>query len=210
MFRSINEHDSIIQARQMDGESFTVPWMSFAEFFTSRISDPLLVHRNFLTYYDDDQQIHRTYTYAEFGALVERVATFLHDRLGLTRGDRVATALFNHDLTVILYFAAWTRGIAVVPINIEEPAEKKHYILEHSEVSAVFCWHDSLDELTSLQSDLPALRHVIALNEKGFLEGKGHVTSGLKQRTPTTARPSPRASRLDDDALIVYTSGTTG
>ena len=210
MFPSINGHDSVGQARQMDGDSFTLPWTSFAEFFTSRISDSLLVHRNFLTYYDDDRQIHRTYTYAEFGTVVGRAATFLHDRLGLTRGDRIATVLFNHDLTVILYFAAWTRGVAVVPINAEEPAEKKRYILEHSEASAVFCWHDFLDEITGLQSELPTLHQVVALNEKGFLEGEPHGKSGLKQGAPTALCLSPRASRLDDDALIVYTSGTTG
>jgi long-chain acyl-CoA synthetase len=210
MYPSIDEYDSIAQARQMDGESFTVPWNSFAEFFSSRISDPILVQRNFLTYYDDDRQIHRTYTYAEFGAVVERTAAFLYQRLGLTRGDRIATVLFNHDLTVILYFAAWTRGIAIVPINAEEPADKKRYILEHSEASAVFCWQDYLEEVTSLQSDLPALRHVIALNEQGFLEGEGHGTNSVKQRTPASPCFSPRVSRLDDHALIVYTSGTTG
>ena len=138
MFPSIDAHDRIAQVRQTDGEAFVLPWTSFAEFFRSRIYDPLLVHRNFLTYYDDDRQIHRIYTYAEFGAVVERTAAVLHDRMGLTLGDRIATVLFNHDLAVILYFAAWTRGIAVVPINAEEPAEKKRYILEQSEASSVF------------------------------------------------------------------------
>ena len=194
----------------MDGEPFALPWISFAEFFRSRIYDPLLVHRNFLTYYDDDREIHCTYSYPEFGAVVEQTAVFLHDRLGLTHGDRVATVLFNHDLTVILYFAAWTRGIAVVPINAEEPAEKKRYILEHSEASAVFCWHEHLDEITSLQSALPALRHIIAVGDSGLCEGEGHVMSGRRQRVPPTSRFAPRISSLDDEALIVYTSGTTG
>src|SRR5947209_6860019 len=119
MSPSIDAHDSIAQARQMDGEPFALPWTSFAEFFRSRIYDPLLVHRNFLTYYDDDRQIHCTYSYAEFGAVVEQTAAFLHDRLALRPGERIATVLFNHDLTVILYFAAWLRRIAVVPINTE-------------------------------------------------------------------------------------------
>jgi long-chain acyl-CoA synthetase len=38
--------------------------------------------------------------------VVERTAAVLHDRMGLTLGDRIATVLFNHDLAVILYFAA--------------------------------------------------------------------------------------------------------
>ena len=194
----------------MDSEPFALPWTSFTEFFRSRIYDPFLVKRNFLTYYDDDRQIHCTYTYAEFGAVVERTAAFLHDRLGLIPGDRIATVLFNHDLTVILYFAAWTRRIVVVPINAEEPAEKKRYILEHSEASAVFCWHDYLDEITSLQSALPALRHVIAVGDDGLCEGEWHVARSERQQAPAASRLWPRTSSLDDDALIVYTSGTTG
>ena len=210
MFPSIDAHDRIAQARQVESESFTYPWISFAEFFLSRICDPLLAHRNFLTYYDDDRQIRRTYTYTEFGAAVDQTAAFLHHRLGLREGDRIATVLFNHDLTVILYFAAWTKGIAVVPINIEEPTEKKRYILEHSEASAVACWHTFLDEIRSLQSDLPVLRHVIAVNENGFLDDEGGTRFRLQGATADASLPAPRAPGLDTVALIVYTSGTTG
>ena len=98
--------ENIVQARQMDVVSPTLPWSSFADFFKSRISDRTLVNRPFLTYYDDDRQLHCTYSYAEFGTVVQRAATFLHDQVGLRRGDRLATILFNHDVTVVLYFAA--------------------------------------------------------------------------------------------------------
>jgi len=210
MFPSIDAHDRIAQVRQTDAEAFALPWTSFAEFFRSRIYDPLLVHRNFMTYYDDDRQIHRTYTYAEFGAVVERTAAVLHDRMGLTLGDRIATVLFNHDLAVILYFAAWTRGIAVVPINAEESAEKKRYILEHSEASSVFCWHDYLNEIMSLQSAMPALRRIVSVGDDGLCEGEWSEARDRRHRAPTASRFGPCTSSLDDEALIVYTSGTPG
>ncbi len=202
--------DNIAQARQMDGVLPTLPWSSFADFFKSRVFDRDLVNRPFLTYYDDDRQLHCTYSYAEFGAVVQRAATFLHDQVGLRRGDRLATVLFNHDVTVVLYFAAWISGITVVPINVEEPTEKKRFILEHSEVSAVCCWQDYLEEVKGLQRDLPALQHVISINDEGFLEGAGHGPRGERGAPPTTSRLMPRASSLDDEAFIVYTSGTTG
>src|SRR5690242_4311361 len=148
----VAEH--IAQARQMDGESQTLPWRSFADFFKSRINDRQLVNRPFLTYYDDDRQLRRTYNYAEFGLAVQQTARFLHERVGLRRGDRLATILFNHDVTVVLYFAAWILGITVVPINVEEPTDKKRFILEHSEASAVCCWYSYLDEVKALQPNL--------------------------------------------------------
>ena len=203
-------HDSIQQARQMEGPPWTPPWPSFAEFFSSRVHHSAVSKRLFLTYYDDERHIHRSYTYAEFAGAVEQAATFLHHRLGLTAGDRIATVLFNHDQTVVLYFAAWTLGLAVVPINVEETVEKKRYILEHSEAVAVCCWPDYLDEVRNLQPDLPALQHVVTVTDEGLGHGEGQGARGQGQRSIPPSRLSPRTSCLENEALIVYTSGTTG
>ncbi|MDQ6734744.1 MAG: acyl--CoA ligase, partial [Nitrospirota bacterium] len=194
-------HDSIQQARQMEGPPWTPPWSSFAEFFSARVHHPAMSDRPFLTYYDDERDIYRRYTYARFGRAVEQAAIFLHHRLGLTAGDRIATVLFNHDQTVVLYFAAWTLGLAVVPINVEEPVEKKRYILEHSEAVAVCCWPAYLEEVRSLQQDLPALHHVVTVTDEGLGHGEGQGVRSEGQKSIPPSRLSPRASRLEDEAL---------
>ena len=200
--------DRIEQARGMSGPPFALPWTSFTEFFRARVHDSELVDRMCLTYYDDDAGVRRSYTYAEFGTLVEGTVMFLRERLGLRRGDRIATILFNHDLTVLVYFAAWRLGAAVVPINLEESLEKKRYIIEHSEAAVAVCRPESYDELVQLQEELPSLREVVALGEEGFVQAAHHRSkSSLSSRHGS--RPSA-SSRLDDDALIIYTSGTTG
>jgi long-chain acyl-CoA synthetase len=201
--------DRIEQAHGMPGTMFVLPWSSFTEFFRARVYDPRLVDRTVLTYYDDDANVRRTYTYAEFGTLVEGTVAFLHERLGLRRGDRLATVLFNHDLTVLVYFAAWRLGVAVVPINVEESAEKKRYILEHSEAAAAVCRPDYYDELVQFQRDLPLLQEVVALGDDGFLKAAHHESKGPVANQAQGAR-SGQPSRLEDDALIIYTSGTTG
>ena len=209
MSRLIAVPDHIAQARRIEGSTPPLPWASFADFFTSRVYDRTLIHRPFLTYCDDDSCSHYTYTYAQFGAVVQEAAAFLHNRVGLRRGDRMATVLFNHDVTVILYFAAWLSGCTVVPINVEEAQEKKRFILEHSEAAAVCCWHSDVEELKELQRDLPSLRQVIAVGEQGFLNTSGH---GIKKTrsSGTTSGSLSRCGSLEDEALIVYTSGTTG
>ncbi|HEX2056410.1 MAG TPA: long-chain fatty acid--CoA ligase, partial [Nitrospiraceae bacterium] len=200
--------DRIEQARSMAGPPYALPWSSFAEFFRARVHDPDLVDRTVLTYYDDEAGVRRSYTYAEFGTLVEATAVFLRERLALRRGDRIATILFNHDLTVLLYFAAWRLGVAVVPINAEESLEKKRYIIEHSEAAAVVCRPEWYDELVQFQDELPSLRDVVVLGEEGFGKAAHHTTkaAAAKEQEARLAF-SPR---LENEALIIYTSGTTG
>ncbi|HEX6532071.1 MAG TPA: class I adenylate-forming enzyme family protein [Nitrospira sp.] len=202
--------DHIAQARKIEGGGPALPWASFADFFKARVYDRTLIHRPFLIYSDEDRGVHYTYTYAQFGTVVQEAAAFLHDHVSLRRGDRLATVLFNHDVTVILYFAAWLSGVTVVPINVEETPDKKRFILEHSEAVAVCCWHSYLEELKELQRNVPSLQQVIAVGNDGHLRT---IEGGIKARTTSRSVPShgpPRFGSLDEDALIVYTSGTTG
>jgi len=202
--------DHIAQVRRIGGASPALPWRSFADFFRSRVCDRMLIDRPFLIYCDDDAGTHRSYTYAEFGRAVDHAATLLHDRVGLRRGDRLATILFNHDATVILYFAAWVSGITVVPINVEEPHGKKRFILDHSEAAAVCCWQTCLDEIMDIQPLVPSLRAVIAVSENGFHEAAIPHSNGNARFTPFGSVHSSFSGSLEDEALIVYTSGTTG
>ncbi len=204
----VPEH--LAQARKVEGLYPAFRWDSFADFFKSRIYDPSLVNRMFLTYCDDDRAVRYTYSYGEFGTIVQLTATFLHNQVGLRSGDRLATILFNHDLTAVLYFAAWVLGVTIVPINVEESVNKKHYILKHAEASAVCCWHSVLEEVQSIQRELPALRHVIAVNDDGFVEGPKHRVGTKMGRSFSPLDAASHPFGLEDDALIVYTSGTTG
>ena len=206
----ITVDDHIAQARQLDSIYPTLPWSSFADFFKSRIYDQVLADRPFLIYYDDDREFHYTYSYTEFGTMVQRAVTFLHDQVGLRRGDRLATILFNHDITVVLYFAAWSSGITVVPINVEEPIDKMRFILEHSEASAVCCWHSYVEAVKGIQRDLPALRQVIELKDDSFMKNKSQVARGETNYNPLVPGHALHAGSLEDEALIIYTSGTTG
>src|SRR5256712_1578904 len=173
MCPSSDERDRILQARGMGGPPFHLPWRSFAEFFDERVRDAHRAEKPFLSSCDESrgatEPVRRVYSYALFGELVGRAATVMRERLGLRRGDRVATVLFNHDQTVLVYFAAWTLGVAVVPINVEESTEKERYILEQSEASAVFCWQDFLDVIRSLPGALPPVPAVVAGHDAGFL-----------------------------------------
>ncbi len=190
----------------MSGPPFSLPWASFGDLVRARVHDPRLADQTFLTYCDDDRGVRRAHCYREFGERVERMVRFMRDHLGLRRGDRTATVLFNHDQTVVIYFAAWTLGCVVVPIGVEELVERKRYILEHSEATVVFCWQEYSDEITTLQRELASIRHVVIVRDPG--DGLDFVEGGVTDPGRTEDERVPGS--LDDEALIVYTSGTTG
>lgn len=149
-----------------------------------------------LTFFGDDAT-RRAFSY---GDLLTRVAMRVHTlrRLGIGRSDRLATLFHNDPEGPITCFAAWRLGACVVPVNMGEDVERIVFVLEHSEAKAVLYLPGYAAQVASLRRRLPAVAAWVAtdaLDER----------PGGDEEMADVPRPAP-----DDDALIVYTSGTTG
>lgn len=150
----------------------------------------------------DDGGARTVFTYARLADAVARTAGFLRDR-GVGRGDRVATVAHNHADTVLQMLAVWSVGAVLVPVNVGEDDERVAYILESSGAALVFVRDEYLARLETLRPGLPRLRTLVVC---------GVPSDGLPSFADALAHaPAPglRAD-ADDEALIVYTSGTTG
>lgn len=161
--------------------------------------------KNFLTFYDDNGR-ECAFTYAEFALSVCRVGTILIAPLALQTGDRIATLMVNDWRTVMIYFGAWLCGITVVPINIGEDDERVAYILENSDVKAVFAFGEQAQRIERLRPQLSSLRAIVPVGgpaEPGTLT----FDEFLDGQPPLSQFPEVS---LDTECLIVYTSGTTG
>ncbi|MGQ9897367.1 MAG: class I adenylate-forming enzyme family protein [Acidobacteriota bacterium] len=117
---------------------------------------------------------------------------------GVEPGDRVATLAHNDGETVVAYLSIWTLGACVAPVNMTEEAERKRFIVEHAEARLLLALDDYLDEAYDLAHQLPAVRSVLKLQA-------GWWQTGLAKAREV--RPDTASER---EALIVYTSGTTG
>jgi long-chain acyl-CoA synthetase len=166
----------------------------------------------FLIHYDADGN-REQYTYAGFNARVHQAAGFLYDGLGVRRSSRVATIAYNHAETVILYFACWLIGAVVAPQNIAEDDARIAYILRSSGAVACFVRHEYLDRAKRIihGSDdglgAPNIRQIITMGAP--VEGYQHFADEIA-RYPNTFISDHERPTLDDEALLVYTSGTTG
>ncbi len=154
----------------------------------------------FIVYYDEHNQ-RRQYTYREFAERVLRTVSLLR-AYGIAPGMRVATAAHNHPDTIVQYFAAWTLGASVVPLNMSEDDARLRYILENSEARLLFCRESYLERLPAFCPDGVA---VVPVFEDESLSEGFHAL--LRKHEPATV---PEGVFWEHEALIVYTSGTTG
>ncbi len=158
----------------------------------------------YLIYYDVAGN--RTeYGYKDFFTLVQQCANVMQS-LGIRRGDRIATISHNHSDTVIQYFASWLMGVCVVPVSLSEDDNRIRYILENSNAKLAFVRADYSERI------LPILRSVTTTPQV-LLCGAAADNEASFEAAVNMASPlfvSADAVTIHDEALIVYTSGTTG
>ncbi len=149
---------------------------------------------------------HRSLTYAELADRTARYAGALR-RLGVGPGDRVAYLGVNAVEVFETFFATWLLGAVAVPLNYRLSGMEIRYMLDDSGASVLVHSADA-DALVSAAAPLPAtLRHVLAVNPAGRPvdgpEFAAEIAAG-----PTLDDEPPVG--LDDPAIVLYTSGTTG
>jgi len=155
-------------------------------------------HDLFLIY--RDKMGNRTeITYREFYELVLDAARFYQD-YGLEPGDKIATISHNHWHTVVQYFAAWFCGLVVVPVNLGEDDERIEYILKNSETKLALVRKDYFDRIQKIKDGNTSLSEtgIIACDDSPESFSR---SEGILKEVVTDP---------DTDALIVFTSGTTG
>lgn len=184
--------------------------------------------KTFLIYYDADDK-RQALSYAEFNARAHQAANFMVEDLGLRRGDRVATIADNHIDTVLIYFACWVIGAAVAPQNVAEDDRRIAFILRNSEAKVCFARTEYLERAEAIingRDDDEGAPNIEAIVEVGGAPSGRYINfhealanrpttylgddSGAKSADMPLGAGNAATATLDDEALLVYTSGTTG
>jgi long-chain acyl-CoA synthetase len=161
----------------------------------------------FLVFYDDDARTRSDWTRQEFVVEVRQAAKVMAD-LGLVAGDAIATAdEFNHSDTLVVLCAAWASGIVVAPLNLKEDDERLGYILGHAKVKCVFV-RDACATRVAPIARRAGASIVVSFGEECVRTVYDAEWGEMMYSVESEADLPPQ--RLDTDALIVYTSGTTG
>ena len=144
-------------------------------------------------------------TYAELDDRTRRLAAALR-HLGVERGDRVAYLGPNDPTLLETLFATTALGGVFVPLNWRLTAPELTYIAADCGATVLVHAAAMADAATSMAADgSTALRHLVELGP-GF---EGMAIGGGPGNGDVPA-PIDTPVELDEPAVIVYTSGTTG
>lgn len=179
-------------------DRYQVPFRSIAELLDLRAAET--PDKPFLIFWNDELNQRVCFSYADLNRRVNQVANFLRHELGVQRGERIATVAYNHPDTVLLYFACWKLGCTVAPQNVSEDDNRIAFILRNAGCRVALVRPEYSERVAVIRKLVPSLTDVVLLDD----DFAARVDEQSEQFEP------PASVMLEDEALLVYTSGTTG
>ncbi len=153
---------------------------------------------DFLIYEDEH------WTFADVVAHGHAMAATLVADYGIGKGDRVAIAMRNYPEWITSFVGILAAGAVAVPLNAWWTTDELLYGLRDSGSTVVIADQERLDRVAAQLSDAGVRAIVVRSESTG--EGIARYDDVV---VPGTAAPEVSIDP-DDDATILYTSGTTG
>ncbi|TQR19025.1 fatty acid--CoA ligase family protein [Psychrobacillus vulpis] len=157
-------------------------------------------------------------SYAEFEQSVEKFATALKS-IGIEKGDHVGFLLGNSPHFLISLYATMRLGATAVPINPIYTPDEISYIVKNSDAKAII----ALDALLPLVEKAAGVftsveNYIICETQPDTADKLRALPDALKTKvksftlllSDTSPDSAPVEVSEDDNAVILYTSGTTG
>lgn len=197
----MNLQENIQHARSTQKGVYLPTVHSFHDLFLHH-SQHVSADEVFLIYYDALQN-RTSFTYHEIIEKVRKTSAYYH-HIGLQKGDRISIAAHNHPDTIIQYFAAWFLGLSIVPLNMGEDDSRLSYIIRDSGSKLLLCRSEYLKRISALADP----NHIMIQEIDTDKDCNALYAEIIDSFDPIPYLP--KHSMLDHEALIVYTSGTTG
>lgn len=182
--------DHLLRRHQRIDKPFAIEYNNLYELFHTKMEQE--PDKEFIIFPDKEE----TYTYTQFHKSFVKTANSLQIK-NIQKGDRINLIIPNNLEFVILYFAALSSGITVVPINPDLTPREMLYIIKQSKSKAVFY-------SPSIQSKADKIKtkvEIALLDAEEFIQSINGNSEELFE---------PPKVKLTDEAVIIYTSGTTG
>lgn len=156
-------------------------------------------------------------TFRALQLAVRELAAEMRTRYGVQKGDRVAVIMRNYPQWPLAFYAALSIGAIATPMNSWWTSEELQYGLSFAGVKLAVMdlqiyerIRDNLDELPDLKNILIARDSAEEIADPRIASLDGIVGDPNSWIRLPDAGPAGIEIAPDDDATIMYTSGTTG
>ncbi len=148
---------------------------------------------------------YREYTYAEMLSSIKKVGGFLKSQ-GIKKGDFVGVIGENRPEWIISYFGILWIGGVVVPLDSRAKETEIRHILQHSGAKAVLASSRYLDMILEIRESCKKkfFNLVVNMDESDEIPNLPEIFRNYDDVVPI------ERVNLEDIAVILYTSGTTG
>ncbi len=155
-------------------------------------------------------------TYGEMGQQVDRLANALSTKMGVKKGDKVATIIPTSPQFIIADHGILKTGAAVVPCSLLHKADDLVYELGEAGVKTVICEDTSFDLVNSIR-DRTDVENIIITSIKDYSAEEPELkdVSGAYQLRSLIAEHEAKVPKVtidskNDLALLPFTGGSTG
>jgi acetyl-CoA synthetase len=145
-------------------------------------------------------------TFWELMRVTNRLANYLKAK-GMEQGDRVAICLAQRPETLISHLGIWKAGGVSVPLTVLFGPDALKFRLEHSDAKFAIVDSSVLDNLRALRKELPLLKEILVVDEKGLAENEMPF---WKEINKASYQFDVLELSSDANMMLIYTGGTTG
>jgi long-chain acyl-CoA synthetase len=169
-------------------------------------------------YREKEYGIWQTFNWRQVGEHVGLLAAGLQD-IGFKRGDRLIVIGDNRPRLYWAMCAAQSLGGVPVPVYQDSVAAELAYVVEHAGARfAIAENQEQVDKLLEIQKTVPRLETIIYDDPRGMRHYEGLLSyAEVQKRGAAILNTAPHAVAAEtakgkgsDDAIMLYTSGTTG
>ncbi len=151
----------------------------------------------------------RRLTYRQMDERANRLAHHLA-AAGVGPGDHVGIYALNSAEWVETAWAVFKLRAVWININYRYVEDELRYLFSNADLVALVHQRQFSPRVAALLPELPALRHVIVIDDDSGEPDPRHDAVGFEQAVASGAPERDFAPRSGDDLYILYTGGTTG
>lgn len=146
-----------------------------------------------------------SYSFWDFDVLTNRLANSFRER-GISRGDTVGVMVPQKPANLLVHLACWKIGAVSMPLSVLFGTDAVRYRIQDAGASAVVVDESFVETVETVLDDCPTLDFAVQVD--------GEETAGFQAFENLLASGSRRFdivdTSIDDPAVLLYTSGSTG